>query len=92
MAAAMDDQFLANGDQRSDRERFQDAGDQIRVKLREWKGGKAEVSTSAEKLERKANITHLPAASMRQPAQEQPKPKTASQVIEEMRKRRGQAA
>ena len=92
MAIAEDDRLLRSGDQRQDRERFKSIGDGLREKIREWRGGKAEVSTSTDKLEKKSTITNLPAASARLPAQEQPKPKTPSQIIEDMRARRGQAA
>lgn len=92
LAVAEDARMLAGGDTRSYAERFTEIGNTLRNKLREWKGGKADVVVSADKQERKAGITNLPSASMRQPAPEQTKPKTPADIIEEMRKRRGQAA
>lgn len=92
LALGEDERMLREGDQRSYRERYQEIGNTLRDKIREWKGGKAEIVPNTDKQERKATITNLPAASARQPATETPKPKTQAQIIEEMRKRRGQSA
>jgi hypothetical protein len=90
IAIAEEARLRGNGDVRPFKEVYQDVGDSIRKKLQEWKGGKPSVSTSTSKQERKSEITNLPAASVRQQPKEQPKPKTAAQTIEDMRKARGQ--
>jgi hypothetical protein len=80
-----------SGDTRPYKEILKEVGDGINKKLNEWRGGKATISTSTDKKERKADISNLPTASARKAAPEQPQPKTPSQIIDEMRKARGQA-
>lgn len=90
LAIAEEARLRENGDTRSYKDVYKEVGEGVMKKLNEWRGGKAVVSTSESKQERKATITNLPAASARQKAPEQPKPKTQSEIIEEMRQRRGQ--
>lgn len=90
IAIAEEARLRSEGDERPYKEVYKDVGEIIRKKLQDWKGGKPTVSTSTEKRERKAEITNLPAASARQQAPEQPKPKSPSQIIQEMREARGQ--
>lgn len=86
--AANEELRLRNaGDRRTRREMYRDIGDS----LRQWRGGSAAATTLEEKKQAKATITNLPTASARKQAPEQPKPKTPSDIIEDMRKRRGQA-
>lgn len=92
IAIAEDAKLVAEDPYMSYAERFTAVGERVREVVRELKGGKVEVATSASKAERKATITNLPSASVRQQAPEQPKAKTPADIIEEMRKRRGQAA
>ena len=92
LAAMEDARMLEAGDTRSYSERYSEIGKTLSKYVPGAKGGKAEVTTSSDKQERKASITNLPSASVRQAAPEQPKAKTTAQIIEEMRARRGQAA
>lgn len=77
-----------SGDQRPRKELYKAIGDD----LMKWKGGAVATQTLAEKREQKATITNLPAASVRKAAPEAPKAQSPSDIIEEMRKQRGQAA
>jgi hypothetical protein len=90
LAIAEEARLRENGDTRSYKDVYKEVGDGVMKKLTEWRGGKAAVSTSESKQERKATITNLPFASARQKAPEQPKPKTTAEIIEEMRQKRGQ--
>jgi len=88
LAAAKEQQLRTQGDSRPRRELFKEIGDD----LRKWKGGTATAAPAAldNRKDKKAEIVSLPSASVRQQAPETPKPKTASDIIEDMRKRRGQ--
>ena len=88
LASLQEDHMRANGDTRSRKELYAEIGDGLR-KLR---GGGAPVTTLEEKRTHKASITNLPAASARRTTPQAPAPKTPSQIIEEMRTKRGQAA
>jgi hypothetical protein len=90
LAISEEARMRESGDSRGYKDVYKDVGDAISKKLVEWKGGKPTVDTSTDKRERKTNIVNLPSASARQAAPEQPKPKTTSQIIEEMRVKRGQ--
>lgn len=92
VASMYDAQMLNAGDSRSYSERFTEIGERIRKDFQIAKGGKPEVATMPNKQERKATITNLPSASVRQAAPEQPKPRTTAQIIDDMRKARGQSA
>lgn len=91
IAIAEENRLRAEGDTRDYKTLYTDIGNNILNKLNEWKGGKATVATSEDKKSIKSNIVNLPTASARQQAPEQPKPKTPSQIIDDMRKARGQA-
>lgn len=85
IAVMEDEVLLKSGDKRSPAERLPD----IAKKIREWRGEKtAPVESMQDKKDLKATITNLPSASTRKPAPEQPKPRSASDVIEQMRKDR----
>ena len=88
LASLQEDHMRANGDTRSRKELYAEIGDGLR-KLR---GGGAPVESLQEKRDHKASITNLPAASARRTTPQAPAPKTPSQIIEEMRTKRGQAA
>jgi hypothetical protein len=90
IAIAEEQRLRDAGDTRGYKDVYKDVGDAISKKMNEWRGGKPTVSTNTEKKERKSEISNLPAASARKVAQEQPQAKSPSQVIEDMRKARGQ--
>ena len=88
LASLQEDHMRANGDTRSRKELYAEIGDG----LRKLKGGGVPVVTLEEKRTQKESITNLPAASARRTTPQAPAPKTPSQIIEEMRTKRGQAA
>ena len=88
LASLQEDHMRANGDKRSRKELYAEIGDG----LRKLKGGGVPVTTLEEKRTQKAGITNLPAASARKTTPQAPAAKTPSQIIEEMRTKRGQAA
>lgn len=85
LAAFAEDQARANGDQRSRKELYKSIGDD----LRKWKGGTVTANLE-EKKEQKSNIVNLPSASVKKTAPAEAKPKSTSDIIDEMRKKRGQ--
>lgn len=91
--AVMEDQrMIADGDTRLPHERLPD----IAKKLREWRGpkttGKVVVGDLEQRRSAKAAAASIPAAHGRKPsAQSEQKPQTREQIIEEMRKARGQS-
>lgn len=88
LASLQEDHMRANGDKRPRKELYAEIGDG----LRKLKGGGVPVTTLEEKRTQKAGITNLPAASARKTTPQAPAAKTPSQIIEEMRTKRGQAA
>ena len=88
IASLQEDHMRANGDTRPRKELYAEIGNGLR-KLR---GGGAPVETLQEKRDLKASITNLPSASARKATPQAPAAKTPSQIIEEMRTKRGQAA
>ena len=88
LASLQEDHMRANGDKRPRKELYAEIGDG----LRKLKGGGVPVTTLEEKRTQKAGITNLPAASARRTTPQAPAAKTPSQIIEEMRTKRGQAA
>lgn len=88
LAAIKEDQMRKAGDNRSRKELYKEIGDS----LMQWRGGAVPTTTLEQKREQKATITNLPSASVRKAAPETQKPKSPSDIIEDMRKRRGQAA
>jgi len=88
LASLQEDHMRANGDKRPRKELYAEIGDG----LRKLKGGGVPVVTLEEKRTQKESITNLPAASARRTTPQAPAPKTPSQIIEEMRTKRGQAA
>ena len=88
IAGLQEDHMRANGDTRPRKELYAEIGNGLR-KLR---GGGAPVETLQEKRDLKASITNLPAASARRTTPQAPAAKTPSQIIEDMRAKRGQAA
>ena len=87
LAAIAEDKARANGDTRPRKELYQEIGEN----LRKWKGGVTAETSFESKKEQKSNIVNLPSASVKKSAPEVSKPKTASDIIEQMRKSRGQA-
>lgn len=77
----------SNGDTRSRKELYKAIGDD----LRKWKGGVTVTTSLEEKKEQKSNITNLPSASVKKSTPAEAKPKTTADVIEQMRKSRGQS-
>jgi hypothetical protein len=86
LASTAEDSLLKNGDTRSRKEIYKAIGDD----LRKWKGGMTETKSMEEKKEQKSNIVNLNSASVKKSAPTENKPKTPSEIIEDMRKRRGQ--
>lgn len=85
LASLQEDRLRADGDKRPRKELYKTIGDE----LRKWKGGPS-VTSMEEKKERKSTIVNLPSASVKQSAPETQKVKSTADVIEDMRKRRGQ--
>lgn len=86
LASAAEDKARANGDTRTRKELYKSIGDD----LRKWKGGITATESLEKKKEQKSNIVNLPSASMKKKAPEENKPLTTQDVIERMRKARGQ--
>jgi hypothetical protein len=74
-----------NGDKRPYRELYKDIGDDLRT----WRGGTV-TQTLETKREQKSNIVNLPSASVKKSTPAEAKPQTTSDIIENMRKARGQ--
>ena len=88
LAAAKEVQMRNSGDERPRRALYKDIGDE----LRKWRGGSVAAPSLDQKREQKASVTNLPSASVRKAAPPEQKAKTPSDIIEDMRKRRGQSA
>lgn len=87
LASIAEDEARASGDKRPRAELYKDIGDS----LRKWKGGIVTPVSMDEKKELKAkNVINLPSASMKKTVTEIEKPKTTADIIEDMRKQRGQ--
>jgi len=86
LAGSAEDRARANGDNRPRKELYKSIGDE----LRQWKGGSA-VQSLETKKELKSNIVNLTSASVKKSTPAEAKPKTPSDIIEDMRKRRGQS-
>lgn len=86
LASVAEDKARASGDQRTRKELYKQIGDD----LRKWKGGITPAQSMEEKKEQKSKIINLPAASVKKSTPAEAKPKTTSDIIEEMRKKRGQ--
>jgi hypothetical protein len=87
LASIAEDEARANGDKRPRAALYKDIGDS----LRKWKGGNVTPVSMDEKKELKAkNVINLPSASMKKTVTEIVKPKTTADIIEDMRKQRGQ--
>src|SRR5512139_88171 len=84
LAAITEDQLIAQGDTRPRRELYKSIGDD----LRKWRGGSAQ--TLEQKKEQKATIMNIPSASVKKTGAEEKKPKSTADIIEDMRKARGQ--
>ena len=87
LASIAEDKARANGDVRPRKELYQEIGDN----LRKWKGGVTAETSFESKKEQKSNIVNLTSASVKKSAPEVSKPKTATDIIDQMRKSRGQA-
>jgi len=87
LAAVAEDRARASGDTRPRRELYKSIGDD----LRKWRGGVTATTSLEEKKSHKSKIDNPPSASVKKSTPAEAKPKSASDVIEEMRKRRGQA-
>jgi hypothetical protein len=87
LAGIAEDKARASGDQRSRRELYKSIGDDLRT----WKGGVTTTQSLEQKRDQKSNnIINLPSASVRKSAPAEAKPKSTSDIIEEMRRKRGQ--
>ena len=86
LAGVAEDKARAEGDSRPRKELYKEIGEN----LRKWKGGIATDTSFEAKKEQKSNIVNLPSASVKKSAPEVEKPKTPSDIIEQMRKARGQ--
>lgn len=87
LAVEAENDALKAGDTRPPKERFKQFGETLRA----WKGGNATQDGLSQKQEHKAQkVVSLPTASVKKSAPQEPKPKTTNDVIEEMRKARGQ--
>lgn len=85
LAGFAEDKARAEGDSRSRKELYKEIGDN----LRKWKGGNT-VQTLEDKKEQKSTIVNLPSASVKKTAPAEAKPRTTADIIEDMRKARGQ--
>lgn len=87
LAVEAENDALKSGDTRPHKERFKQFGDTLRA----WKGGNATQDGLAQKQEHKAQkVVSLQSASVKKSAPQETKPKSTNDVIEEMRKARGQ--
>lgn len=87
LAVEAENDALKAGDTRPHKERFKQFGETLRA----WKGGSSTQDGLAQKQEHKAQkVVSLQTASVKKSAPQEPKPKTTSDKIEEMRKARGQ--
>lgn len=87
LAIEAENDAMKAGDTRPPKERFKQFGETLRA----WKGGNATQDGLAQKQEHKAQkVVSLQSASVKKSAPQEPKPKTTNDVIEEMRKARGQ--
>ena len=80
-------QKRAQGDQRPFKELYKEIGDEIMA----WRAKIAPPKALADKQARKASVQTIPSASVRQTPSEPEKPESASDVVEQMRRARGQA-
>lgn len=85
LAASAEANARTNGDTRSRKDLYKAIGDD----LRKWKGG-VTVTSLEEKKDHKSKIVNLPSASVKKSTPAEAKPKTTADVIEQMRKSRGQ--
>ena len=85
LAVEAENDALRNGDTRPRKERYKQFGDDLRA----WKGGTTQTLTDKQ-TKKSENVISLPTASVKREAQTEEKPKTASDIIEDMRKSRGQ--
>lgn len=86
LASIAEDKARASGDQRTRKELYKQIGED----LRKWKGGVVPANSMEDKKELKSKIINLPSASVKKSTPAEAKPKTTSDIIEEMRKKRGQ--
>ena len=86
LAASAEANARSNGDTRPRSELYTSIGND----LRKWKGGVSAQDSLNAKREQKSNIVNLPSASMKKTAPETTKLKTTADIIEDMRKKRGQ--
>jgi len=87
LAAMEENRLRSTGDTRPRKDLYKDIGET----LRKWRGGFVASQSLDDKKEQKSKIVNLPSASAKKTVPEDAKPKSASDIIEEMRKRRGQA-
>ena len=85
LAGVAEDKARQSGDYRPRKELYKEIGND----LRKWRGGNT-VQTLEEKKELKSNIVNLPSASVKKSTPAEAKPQTTSDIIENMRKARGQ--
>lgn len=85
LAIEAENDALRNGDTRPRKERYKQFGDDLRT----WKGGTTQTLTEKQ-TKKSENVISLPTASVKREAQTEQKPKTTSDIIEDMRRSRGQ--
>lgn len=85
LAGLSEEEARKSGDTRPYRELYKEIGDNLRT----WKGG-SNVQTLESKKEQKSNIVNLQSASVKKSTPAEAKPLTTSDIIENMRKARGQ--
>lgn len=86
IAISEENKARADGDKRSRKELYKEIGDNIR----KWKGGFVNLQSLEEKKEQKSKIVNMPTASVKKTTAPEAKPKSTIDVIEEMRRKRGQ--
>lgn len=87
LAAMAENKAREQGDKRPRKELYKHIGDE----LRKWKGGISAPESMEKKKEQKSKIVNLPSASVKKKAPEEKKPPSTADIIENMRKARGQA-
>lgn len=86
IAISAENKARDEGDKRSRKELYKEIGENIR----KWKGGFVNTQSLEEKKEQKSKIINMPTASVKKNTAQEAKPKSTSDVIDEMRKKRGQ--
>lgn len=86
IATTMENNSRRDGDVRSYRDLYKEIG----TNLRKWKDGMSRPATQEDKKAKKATVTNLPAANARQVPEPEEKEETTEDILNAMRKIRGQ--